>query len=466
MNGYAIPGLNSQELMVAALKTPFGALIANPWFDQLALRVLSRWFFPVSRMWAAAGASQGSVERFFAEVQIAPEQRLACRLKRRLQKFEEARSNMLTSNRRWEDAFFGSASEASAQLAGIEEQRLFDKNDYNMQRRGFLSLGLADTIAPIRWDIPRPDAVADIYLSLATDLPRAFAVPDPMPKVTMSRVLTEDFSRDYWLRFDTPSARLGDQVVARVHEPAGISNPPTLIFGHGICVEFDHWRGLVDEVEALVAMGIRVVRPEAPWHGRRVPNGLYAGEQFMATAPLGALDLFTSAAREWAVLIDWCRNTTNGPVCIGGSSLGAMTAQLIATKAHSWPERLRPDAMLLITHCGHIHDAVVEGALAKVWKIEQATMANGWNSDLIARYLPLIDPTGKPAVATENIISVLGECDEVTPFHSAKELIEDWGIPDGNVFITRHGHFSVPLAMMRNHAPLLRFREVLDRLSS
>ena len=51
---------------------------------------------------------------------------------------------------------------------------------------------------------------------------------------------------------------------------AGIADPPTIIFGHGICVEFDHWHGLIDECHALVQMGFRVIRPEAPWHGRRI----------------------------------------------------------------------------------------------------------------------------------------------------------------------------------------------------
>ncbi len=457
--------LSSQELIVAALRTPAGSLFAQPWFDRMALKVLAGWFFPLSRLWAAASVAEGSVERYFAEVPIDPQARLARRLQHRLNRFERARFDVLDSEARWEDAFFGAAPVSFDKLATIERKRLIDNNTYNMQRWRFMCLGLTGNVAPIRWNIPSPKTVEKIYRPLAADLPRAFSAPEVMPKVAVSRSVAGPSGQNYWLRFKSPAPRMADQVVARVYEPAGVVDPPTLIFGHGICVEFDKWRGLVDEVAGLVAMGMRVVRPEAPWHGRRVPPGQYAGERFMATAPIGALDLFTSAAREWSVLIDWCRNATNGPVCIGGSSLGAMTAQLIATKAHDWPARLRPDALLLITHCGHIHDAVVEGALAQIWGIQQATVANGWNSELVQLYLPLIDPTGTPVVEPENIVSVLGECDDVTPFHSARELIQDWRIPNDNVFISNHGHFSVPLAMMRNHAPLRRFRAVLDRIS-
>ena len=452
-------------MMVATLKTPAGLLIARPWFDRLALKVLATWFFPSSRLWAAASVAGGSVDRFFDAVPVRPERRLAERLSSRLQRFERARGAVTDCTMRWEEAFFGAGESDRADLANVEQSRLSASNNYNLQRRLFMSLGLNGRIRPIRWDVPSPESVAEIYGAAAADPARAFAAPEVMPEVTVSRCMAAAGSRDYWLRFDSPAPRMNDRVIARVHEPEGVSDPPTLIFGHGICVENDHWRGMVDDVADLVSMGVRVVRPEAPWHGHRAPAGEYGGERFMATAPLGALDLFTSAALEWAVLLDWCRSATRGPVCIGGSSLGAMTAQLIATNAHLWPERLRPDAMLLVTHCGHIADAVVSGSLAKVWGIEDATVAGGWTPDLISRYLPLIDPVNPPAVARENIVTVLGACDDVTPFNSARILIDDWGLPDENVFVSRRGHFSVPLAMMRDHAPLHRFVDILKRMT-
>jgi hypothetical protein len=216
----------------------------------------------------------------------------------------------------------------------------------------------------------------------------------------------------------------------------------------------------------MVSMGIRVVRPEAPWHGRRVPDGLYGGERFIATAPLGALDLFTSAALEWSVLIEWFRRTTSAPIAIGGSSLGAMTSQLIGDKSRYWPQRLRPDAMFLVTHCGHIEDAVVHGKLAKVWGIAQATMERGWRTELIRRYMPLFDAEGRPVVEPRNIVTVLGSKDNVTPFDSARTMVDEWAVPPENRFVSRRGHFSVPVGMMRDHAPLVRFREILTRLSA
>ena len=61
-----------QELLVAALRTPLGNLVARPWFDHVALNTVAYWFFPLSRLWASARAAEGSVERFFDNVHIAP----------------------------------------------------------------------------------------------------------------------------------------------------------------------------------------------------------------------------------------------------------------------------------------------------------------------------------------------------------------------------------------------------------
>ena len=452
--------------MRACLRSPIGNLVARPWFDRVAMHLLCRWFFPLSRLWAAARAAEGSLERFLAEMPDAAALHNRPLLERRLQRFEGVRCRMLDSESAWEAAFFGSGNIAPDGLAEIERARLFRRNGYNAQRRLFLPWRAVGRAAPIRWETPSPDEVEADFESLVVDPASAFAAPDPMPPIAEShRFPAAPGRQDRWIRFASPSARMNDDVIARIYEPEGIADPPTLIFGHGICVEFDHWRGLVDEIEALIAMGIRVVRPEAPWHGRRVPDGRYGGEMFIASAPRGALDHFTAAAREWAVLMDWCRRTSAAPVAIGGSSLGAMTAQIVADKTRFWPERLRPDAMLLVTHTGRIADAAVHGSMAQAWGIAEHTMTQGWTGELIGRFMPLLDPVGEPAIPPENIVTVLGSRDDVTPFASARLLIEEWRVPAENRFIWQRGHFSVPVAMLRNRTPLLRFKAVLDGLA-
>ena len=451
--------------MIACLRSPLGALVGRPWFDRAALAVLSGWFFPLSRLWAAARAAEGSVERYLAEVPMPRTPRLEQALQRRLDRFERVRAGTGASERAWEDAFFGPAPAAPEALAEAERRRLLQRHAYNVLRRMFAPFAARGRAAPFRWRIPDPAEVEALYGGFLDEPARAFAVPEPMPRVQVSHAFpAAPGRRDYWLRFPSPSDRMGDEAVARVYEPAGVSDPPTLIFGHGIGVEFDHWRGVADETEALVAMGLRVVRPEAPWHGRRVLPGRYGGEQFVATAPCGALDHFTAAAREWAVLIDWCRQAGRGPVAIGGSSLGAMTAQIVSDRARRWPERLRPDAMFLVTHCGRIEEAM-HGALARAWGIAGATMAHGWTDGVARRFTPLLDPVDETSVDPRNIVSVLGARDDVTPYWGAKALIDRWEVPEENRFIWRRGHFSVPITMLRNRVPLVRFREVMAGLA-
>ena len=64
----------------------------------------------------------------------------------------------------------------------------------------------------------------------------------------------------------------------------------------------------------------------------------------------------------------------------------------------------------------------------------------------------------------ENIVTVLGSRDTVTPFATGRALIDEWRVPPENRFIWRRGHFSVPLRMIRDRAPLRRLSERLESL--
>ena len=128
-------------------------------------------------------------------------------------------------------------------------------------------------------------------------------------------------------------------------EPAGVSNPPTVIHMHGICMELDHIRAPLREIEVYCERGIRVIAPEAPSHGRRRQPGRYAGEAFVAGTPLSTLDHMAAHVREIGILTDWARRTSTGPVGWSGISLGALTSQLAASPRHHaarrWPRSRR-----------------------------------------------------------------------------------------------------------------------------
>lgn len=458
------PAAAPERLDERAMRAVAGTALAHPWFDGTALFALRHWFFPMSRLWAAARDAHGEVQRFYDAVPMPPRFEDRERLTKSLAKFEQARAAANAIESEWDRAFFGPADTAPGNREAVEAARIALRHAYNATRRHFRFLVNRD-VPRVKLAITTPEEVAAIYGAAAEgDLVRLTRAPDPMPVVEVSRAIASSTGRDFWLRFKSPSARLGDTVYARVHEPLGVSNPPTIIFGHGICVEYDHWHGLIDECHALARMGFRVIRPEAPWHGRRNRPGQFGGENIIAAFPTGALDTLTGAVQEWAVLADWARATSSGPLAVGGSSLGAMTSQFAADRAADWPAHMRPDALLLLTHTGDLTDAVLNGALAELWMSPADVAAKGWTEDLARRYLSLLQPARPPCVPASRIISVLGRRDRVLPFESGRRLVETWCVPEQNTFIWDRGHFSVPMTLVRNNAPLKRFAEVMTAI--
>jgi pimeloyl-ACP methyl ester carboxylesterase len=449
--------MNHVERLIAS---PLGALVARPWFDRFTIRFFERLFFPASRLWAAARAANGSTDRFFESVPIEPIPSLAGRVLELLHDFEKMRNDVVASEASWEATFFGESDVSPGTRIQVEAGRLDRRAQYNQLRRRFTFITRYVRVPPVRWEISSPMELAADYARVVRNRSEEFAPPSEMPEVARSRTVPGEFSNDFWIRFASPSV-MNDTVVARVSEPSGVTDPPTIIFLHGVGVEFDHWHGMIDEVARLVCLGFRVVRPEAPWHGRRVPDGCYGGERFIATLPRGTLEFCTAQVREVAVLMDWCRRHSGSSVSLAGSSLGAHVARLSASYACDWPRRLQPDALFLVTPSGRLEDAAIEGSFARIWGTAEAAGAEGWSPVLRSKWLSLIDAGRDPVVPPEKIVAVLGERDQVTPYESGARLVETLGIPDENVFRWPLGHFSIPLNMVRNAAPLDRFREII-----
>jgi pimeloyl-ACP methyl ester carboxylesterase len=447
------------------LCSPLGAVLARPWFDVFVLGFFTHRFFPLSRLWAAAREANGSAERFFEAVPMPASTRLASRLENTLCKFEQRRSEALAAEAQWETAFFGVKPADNDTLAAVETKRLARRAQYNAMRKHFAFVQRGRSIPPVRWEPASPAAIATDYAKIVMAPDKPFDQPQVMPAVEVSHSFGTPQGRHYWLRFTSPGTSPADTVTARVLEPLQATGAPTVIFFHGICVEFDHWHGMIDDVAELSRLGIRTIRIEAPWHGRRVAEGRYGGEKFIGSMPFGALDFFAAQVREAAVLMDWCRSYTDGPVAIGGSSLGAHVARLIATRAARWQPQLQPDALLLITPCEKLEDAAINGAFADVWKTVENSATYGWTADLRAKWFGLIDPAENPCVSPSHIVAILGSHDRVTPFPSGMRLVERMKLPGTNIFVRRQGHFSTPLNLVRDKTPLYRFRDILSRLN-
>ncbi len=444
------------------LKSPAGRLIARPWFDRCVLYFLKSWFFPLSRLWAAARAAEGDVDRFIEQVPLStPGRRQRRQIAKALYYFDRARLKAFSTEKLWHDYFFGKESVAEERLPIVEEMRLDNRSDYNMTRKYFMPLRkLVKTSVQV--SPPSPEEVAERYGPMGEKLDQLYSLPEIFPEVEVSRTLPTRLGSDYWIRFSSPSAEMNDLVYARIYEPAGVKNPPTLVFGHGICVETDHYHQILDEVSTLVHMGIRVIKPEAPWHGRRVLPGHFGGEQLLSAIPRSMIDFMAAQLKEWATIINWSRTTSSGSLAIGGSSLGAQSAKFIADRARDWPEYLQPQALFIAAHCGHAAETALEGTLSDIWNLGDAMKAKGWHRELERAWLDRLDPRAKPCVPGHNIVSVTGVCDNVTPAPSADKQMDNWQVPPENRFIYQRGHFTIPLGIINNAAPLEKLAEILQ----
>lgn len=456
----ANPVYRSSNLLQSILSSRLGGVLARGWMEKPILYLLQYWFFPLSRLWAAARKANGDVDQFFAAVPMEPVESEREKIQGLLDVFEIKRHQIVETEGRWRQLFFGRQDSSETQLAGLEKMRLAHRNEYNATRQTFRPL--RKYVKSSVYDcFASPEQARQLFGEDPEQDEAAFERLEEMPQVNVSRSIDKRFSTDFWISFDTPSERLGDTVYARVLEPKGVINPPTLIFGHGIGVEFDHWRNLLDIVKYLPQLGIRVIRPESPWHGRRVPDGFYGGEYFLSTAPVGGFNFFTAQHQEWTVLMDWARQTSSGALAIGGSSMGAQSAQMTAIRASSWPKELQPDALFLMTHCSHLWEVALDGDLADIWNLHNPLKKLGWNRKTTEQWMHRLDPLGDPCMPPERIVSVLGRNDGITPYHSGRRMQKRWELPEENCFVWPCGHFEVPMRMLSQRQPLTRLVDIL-----
>jgi hypothetical protein len=448
------------------LASPLGGLVARPWLDPVALWALTRAHLPLSRAWAAASVAEGSVKRFLAEL---PRERLPVgtgrQVARALAKVAALRQRHDAASAAWEAAFFGPGGTADcASLGRLERERRAASHAYMMMgRAAFAGLKLRAAWPAVRWEIPERAAVEARFEALLAEPSRAFLPPDPLPEPELSRPIEQGGVREFWIRFPCPLPEIGGRAWAQVREPVDVKDPPTVIMGHGVCVELDSLAGAGDETGGLPGLGIRLVRTQAPWHDRRRPPGRYGGEPFFGAQPTGALDLFSAAVRELAVIVAWCRRRGAGRIAVGGASMGALIAQLAAGHARAWPAASRPDLLYAVTTSDDVGGLVFASSLARSVGLPQALARAGWGVEDLDRFRPLADPPPAPPLPPEDMVLVLGRRDTVTPYAAGRSLAERWRVAPENIFLGPGGHFSVPLGLIRDPAPL---RRLIERLTA
>lgn len=445
------------------LSGPLAWGIADWLFDRPALWGVLEWWLPLSRLWAAAMVAEGDADRFLAAAPL--DRRPSLGLAQAIRAVNERRIRYERAAREWEEAFFADRMAGADRLAALERGRSRAAFWLTAQRLRFAAMRLGRAVPPVRFEVGDPRSAAQQFDPAMTEVWRHYRPPATLPEVAVSRRIPGVFGgvagEDCWLRFRSPSPHFDEHAWARVHEPRGVVNPPTLIFGNGIFIEFDHYGRISGDVQVLVRRGLRVVEIESPWHGRRRRAGTYGGEPFFATAPLGPVALFTAQAQELAVIVDWCRQTSRGAVALGGASMGALATALAATHSPHWPARLRPDALALLTAADDIAELAFESTLASRVGLPQALRAAGWTAADVDRWRPLTALAERAPLPPERVVMVLGEGDTVLPFDMGRRLAERWRIPGANLFIGRGGHFATQMGVAWDQRPLARLMEIL-----
>jgi hypothetical protein len=358
------------------------------------------------------------------------------------------------AERAWHDAMFGGAD---GDRLAIEMRRRAAAAGWFASRAAFVPVALGHSVSPFRWAIPTPDDVERIHGERRRDPDRAYMPPDLAAPIAISPWITEAMTRTAWLRFSSPSLRLGDVATARITEPTRGAIRGTVVVCNGLCIEPELYpRDIASLDKPFLARGIRVINLCSPFHGRRTPHDAFGGEMFVANAPLGTLDLFLGAAAELQLLIAWAARNFGRPIGLAGLSMGALVTQLVISRgAHDGDAR--PDGAVLITHGDDLLAITFAGGLSTGLGLDRKLRAKGWNEATFEPWRALFEPSDELRIDPVGVVSVRARHDLVMPFTPTLPTLDAWRIAPSNRFVLRASHFSLPAIMSTDPAPLDRF---------
>jgi hypothetical protein len=435
------------------------ALLARPWIDPVCLWGFKR-VLPASRAWAAAAASSTSLEGFARQLGLFG---LPPRLRGKLNTTHRLRLLSKAAQTRWaEIAFEG----APGDLGAAERERRTTAQSYLANRFRYLSFAKKYRVPAVRYRTPKPDFAIEALAEVLADPDALFQVPEPLPRIERSSPVDHGDVVEYWLRFE--SEGVGDDPTdtcyAHIYEPKQRSGGmPTFFFAHGLAMETEMMvegpRSFLD----MARVGMRIVLPDGPGHNRRCKTGFYGGESFLAEPPISGIQHFVRAAREYAAMIAWCRTQGPGKISLGGISLGALTAQVAASRWRYWPAECKPDALFLMTTTARVSALPLESSLGQMADIDNEVRKHGWRAEHFEVLEPITDAGAEPPIDPANIVLMVGARDDVTPAAGGHVLAKQWRVPKDNLFLRDRGHFSAAIGLGVDPAPYARMFDILSR---
>jgi pimeloyl-ACP methyl ester carboxylesterase len=447
------------------LAGPFGAFILKPWYDPVALQGIVRFFMPASRAWAAANTADGDAAAFLAALGKA--RSVGAGLSRAISETAALKNTYNAAETAWEKAAIDSDVPA-AHLVALEDRRMSCADAWMRARTAFVPSHLLNSFQAVKFAIEPESSVEQRHGARLSDPVQQFPGAGDTAGIVASVPCDIHGRRLSWVRFPAGPGSSQPHGWARIEQPHDGQVKGAVIFCHGIMMEREHWSSLYDQAEVFLEPEggrLAVISPEGPGHGRRMQPGFYGGETILAHGVGGIADYFAAHVVEVGRLIAWARKTYGGPVAVAGVSLGALTAQLVVSAAKHWPKECRPDGALLLTTNESLIDVTYNGSLAGELGFPAALAEAGWTPERIERFRPLVEP-GASAVPPERIVCVLGTTDTVTPYGGGERLVGRWNIPPANVFRWPGGHFAAAFSVLRDRAPIHRFKAGLAEAAS
>ena len=442
-------------LVHRAIRSPVGAVLTTRPYEWLKRRSLPR-EFRTFRVRAVADATvDEGVDAFLDELgsdRVTGRDRLRSALDRHASR-KRARDAL---EARWESVFWDGGDQTLAERVALETDRREASGRWARPTDLVRATPDVDDVAPVGFDVPDPDdALADWEDRL--DAPGAvYAAPESMPEVETSATVPGPGTREYWVRFPSPSTAVDSPASAKVVEPDGRREErPTLLFVGGLGMQYDqvpYWPEEEYAGRELASRGYRVVLPASPWHGRRELPGRYSGEPYLASPPVAFVELYAAQLQELAVLTAWARDRGAPVVGVGGFSLGGIATVLLVGFCGPWPDETTPDLAFPAGMTTRLDRVLVESDLTKLLGVRDAVRDAGWTPGRLANFAPLLTPPNDLGISPDRVFSFAGRRDRMAPYRDARDLLTRWGVPPQNRTEWDAGHFGTLLRLVRTSA--------------
>ncbi|KAB1188300.1 MULTISPECIES: alpha/beta hydrolase family protein [Haloferax] len=454
------------------MTSPAGRLFTSRVFETIKMRSLPR-EFAVVRARAAADVALGEgPEAYLREVGAPPAPHLHDRIERALAQYAQVREEYDETMARWDSVFWGGYESLPDERVAIERDRREISQERAKPSDIFGFLAKDHLVPPVKFQTPDPDDALTRWHHELAEPERLYAfaesrASEEFPRVERSATVRGPGTVEFLLRFTSPSPHLSDKATARVYEPADVDGDlPTIIFHSGWGMFDDqlvYWPEEEYLARTLAPAGYRVILPDAPWHGRREPLGHYSGEPYIARAPVGLFTLYSAAALETGVLVDWARTEGAPVVGVGGVSLGGTITLHVGGRCGDWPESMRPDLLFPVGMPGAIDQTLLSGDLTTLLDIDKSLDAAGWTGEKLHELAPLLNPPKTSHLAPDHVFSFIGSRDEMAPTRTAQILLDEWGVPQQNRHEWDCGHFGVVANLIRRDEFQQTVARELDR---